>query len=1387
MPSFPRSTCRILMALFVCLVAVCFASASAQTSPTQGYAGYTLHLQFSGTPGKTRGSFSQKGDWLIYGPNSSSAVAASSSAANGWTVSQQGVTNNVGLSLSAAPGNYISEYCTGVQSTFDKSIGENVDTYIYQAVGFTVVATPPTLPPLGNPAFSWQGSVAGVNTGNGNKTTTVPITGWTMRGGMPVSCALYHNSQGPQYGGYGNKWLVSYFTYLSASGSNLVIHWDNGLSYMFTANSDGTWSAPIGILDKLSYTNGVYKLTTPGQTVYTFGYGSGPVYLSSIQDKDGNTLSIGHNSDTTISTVSDPNGRTLTYTYSGGHLVSVTDPLNRAWTIAYNTIGGSNGNNVWYVALPPLNGQTYASWFGYDGNNNITSTHSPQGHVTNATSTFGYDGAGRLLWAQDPLGSRTTFTYNADNTVITDPNGHTTKHTYAYSQLRSVTDALTDALGNTSYSNYDVDNILSSTKDKRGNTWSSSSHFSNGTSTSTSTTPLGFSSSATYSADGKNKVVHSVDALNNATDNTYSTDGKDDLLTTSITGTGSASFKATSKVGGYANGLPTTFTDPLGFPSSVGYDTYGNVTSATDANNNTSTSVPSLLGWKMSSTDANNHTTTNTYDTWGRVTDVQAADNAHTKMTYDLNGNVLTVTDANNHTVTNTYDADDRLTQTVKGNGDIVSYTYDGTDIITGATQRGLLSSKTDGNNHTTSYTYTARNEPSATYYADGTHESVAYDPNGNTISRTKADGKVIRYAYDKDNRLTDITYPTLPAVHFDYDAGGRKTHMHDGTGDTYWDYTYDGVHLTAQTTPQGTVYYGFDADGRRSLRQLVGTGYWNYAYDNGGRLKTLSSPKDGTTTYNYDAANRLTQKTKGNGEYETYAYDVANQVTGIGFFWADTTYRNGLTYTYDPAGNVKVCDQGYYNTTYAYDGADQLTGETSGGTYPPPNRGFSYDKNSNRLTQSQNGVQSQSFTYDAHDKLVSGTAGNETDGYDLNGNTTSVSINGGTYRDAYDDEDRLISVTPPGYTSPLDTYTYNGLGLRVGKVDSTGTYSYICDGTSPGSPVLSDSHAVYTPGLSENRGGTSAFYNFDRLGNLWTLDGSSKSQLGYVDYSGFGGTVAGGASSPFGFGGGNGCQTESDTGIVLMGHRYYDSRIGRFLTQDPAKAGGNWYSYAGNNPVNKTDPSGLVPMDGPGSSPMGSPGYAGISSSAGVANNQEFSDTVAYNQRQGQINAAFGAQMMFSAAGQALLNAMPVIAPQINDLTGSASYGVSISLGRVRFTGAVGVAYDFYTGKLEFFRQYGGFVGAGKGLSSGLGFTLGNDTLGNFGGFNGPSINLDYLTSSHGVFGIEANRNYGGIEFSPPGIGPLRYTQFGNENGIFGGATNTVPFGPSYTLKFRP
>jgi RHS repeat-associated protein len=63
----------------------------------------------------------------------------------------------------------------------------------------------------------------------------------------------------------------------------------------------------------------------------------------------------------------------------------------------------------------------------------------------------------------------------------------------------------------------------------------------------------------------------------------------------------------------------------------------------------------------------------------------------------------------------------------------------------------------------------------------------------------------------------------------------------------------------------------------------------------------------------------------------------------------------------------------------------------------------------------------------------------------------------------------------------------------------------------------------------------------------------------------------------PFGFAGNWGYQEDADSGLKLLGHRYYDSSTGRFLTRDPINDGRNWYANCDNNPLKAVDPTGLL------------------------------------------------------------------------------------------------------------------------------------------------------------------------------------------------------------------
>jgi len=51
----------------------------------------------------------------------------------------------------------------------------------------------------------------------------------------------------------------------------------------------------------------------------------------------------------------------------------------------------------------------------------------------------------------------------------------------------------------------------------------------------------------------------------------------------------------------------------------------------------------------------------------------------------------------------------------------------------------------------------------------------------------------------------------------------------------------------------------------------------------------------------------------------------------------------------------------------------------------------------------------------------------------------------------------------------------------------------------------------------------------------------------------------------------------DKETGNIYLRARYYDPLTSRFISEDPARQGTNWYIYANNNPILYIDPSGMV------------------------------------------------------------------------------------------------------------------------------------------------------------------------------------------------------------------
>ncbi|MFY9233251.1 MAG: RHS repeat-associated core domain-containing protein [Fimbriimonadaceae bacterium] len=220
-----------------------------------------------------------------------------------------------------------------------------------------------------------------------------------------------------------------------------------------------------------------------------------------------------------------------------------------------------------------------------------------------------------------------------------------------------------------------------------------------------------------------------------------------------------------------------------------------------------------------------------------------------------------------------------------------------------------------------------------------------------------------------------------------------------------------------------------------------------------------------------------------------------------------------------------------------------------------------------------------ETHSYSDSDELIDIKIGGSTVksfGYDAAGRTTGITYSGATTALAYDYESRITSISRSGVTT--NTFTYNGLDTRVGKVDSGGTKTYKRDGAYVTDPVLSDGAANYTPGISEKRSGTTKYNNADFLGSFTRQTDTNQATSGTRSYDAFGlptGTTLS-PTGPFGFAAGWGYQEDGDYGVKLLGHRYYDPSIGRFLTRDPVEDGRNWYVYCESDPLSLIDPDGL-------------------------------------------------------------------------------------------------------------------------------------------------------------------------------------------------------------------
>ncbi|MDR3565612.1 MAG: RHS repeat-associated core domain-containing protein, partial [Negativicutes bacterium] len=313
-----------------------------------------------------------------------------------------------------------------------------------------------------------------------------------------------------------------------------------------------------------------------------------------------------------------------------------------------------------------------------------------------------------------------------------------------------------------------------------------------------------------------------------------------------------------------------------------------------------------------------------------------------------------------------------------------------------------------------------------------------------------------------------------------------------------------------------------------------------------------------------------------------SYSYDNLSRLLSV---LHNGGYLPGSTsYVVDAAGNrtsktaLQQADPNPVSVTsnYTYDNIYQLTNVLVGENQTEH---YIYDTLGNRTAS----LSPASYIYNSSNQLTSTSAATYT--YDYNGNTTSKTDTTGTTSYTWDYEKRLTSVTLPG-TGGTVYFNYDPMGRRIRKVFGSATSIYAYDGDNVVEELDSSGNIVahYTQGtgidepLAMYRGLTTSYFHADGLGSITSLtDGSGQLAASYV-YGSFGKLAAstGSVTNPFQY---TGREFDAETGLYYYRARYFDQTTGRFISEDPIGffGGINFYSYVKNNPIDFTDPSGLV------------------------------------------------------------------------------------------------------------------------------------------------------------------------------------------------------------------
>jgi RHS repeat-associated protein len=631
----------------------------------------------------------------------------------------------------------------------------------------------------------------------------------------------------------------------------------------------------------------------------------------------------------------------------------------------------------------------------YDADGNLTSDTGPGGTQPMA---YTYDAAGRLATStldSAGLGRKTTLTYDEDDNLTSETS------TATGSTTTEVTDHAYDTAGRESrqtvHNGSNGDLVTTWAYDKRGLTTGVTDPRGN----LAGATPSDFTTNYTYDQAGQLTTV------------------------------------TQPPVQVEAGGAVATTSRPV---SRTGYNTFGDLTEAKDANGNTNTAAYDKLGRPTTLTDPAYIPPGGTqltpasqigYDKLSRPITLTDPLGNITRLGYDQLGNLATITDpavgsppGTPGVWRNTSTTTGELLSSTDPTGARVEATYDelGRQITSTQIERRPI--------------------------ADAFTTNLGYDDAGNLTGVTTPTSDTTSFAYNKAGELTRSTDPLNNPVDFTYDLAGRPATTKTTDGLTTVS-TYDlAGRLTKQAQQDGAgtqlraQSFGYDAnDNQTSATNPLGFPT-TWTYDAADQLSRQVEPVDATnsitTSFGYDAQGNQTRFTDGRGNATIYTFNTLGLPEST-IEPSTPTYPNTADRTWttasDAAGQpVRDIEPGGVTRQRTFDQLGRLTHETgSGAEAATTARDLGYDL-AGRLTTASAPGGTNTYTYNDRSLLLSaaGPGGTGTYAYDTSGRMSTRTDAAGTAQFTYTKDDQLATATDP-ITNTQRTYSYNNLRQLTG------------------------------------------------------------------------------------------------------------------------------------------------------------------------------------------------------------------------------------------------------------------------------------------------------------------------------------------------------------------